>query len=100
RRRDADAAGLGDALKARRNIHAVSEDVMGLYNYVTDIDADTEGNSPVCNVVNCECPDTGLKLQGGSNRLDRARKVRQETVPGVLHNSAAVFSDCRGDGVR
>ena len=99
RGRDADASGLGDALKARRNIDAVPEDIMGLYNHVTDIDADTEGNSPVCDIVNCKFPDTGLKLQSSSNRLDRARKVRQEPVSGALHDSAAVLGDYRGDSV-
>src|SRR5215470_11377959 len=69
RGRDADASGLGDALKARRDIDAVPEDIMGLYNHVTDIDADTEGNSLVCGIVNCKFPDTGLKLQSSSNRL-------------------------------
>ena len=50
RRRDADAAGFCDALKPCRNINAVSKDVMGLDDYVADIDAHTESNAPVFRV--------------------------------------------------
>jgi hypothetical protein len=45
-RRDADAAGFCDALKPRRNVNAVSKDIMGLDNYVADIDANAEGDTP------------------------------------------------------
>ena len=47
RRGDADATGFCDALKPRRNIDAVSKDVMRLDDYVANIDADAEGNAPV-----------------------------------------------------
>jgi hypothetical protein len=43
--------------------------------------------------------DAGLELQGGPNRLHRARKFRQESVPGVLHDAAAVSGDRRADSV-
>ena len=72
---------------------------MRLDNYVADIDANTEGNSPVCDIVICKFLDTGLELHSSSNRFDRARKVRQEPVPGVLHDAAAVFRYCWVDGV-
>ena len=47
RRRDADAAGLGDALKPCRNVYAVTKNVMWLDDYVADIDTHAEGNTPV-----------------------------------------------------
>ena len=100
RRRDADAAGLCDALKPRRNIYAVAKDVMRLDNYVADIDADTESNTPVFRIGDCKFFDAGLELHSGSNRFDRTRKLRQEPVAGVLHDAAAVFGDCRVDSVR
>src|SRR6516164_7679574 len=100
RRRDADAAGFCDALKPRRNIHAVPKNVVRLDNYVADIDAHTEGNLPVCDIVKCKFLDTGLELHSSSNRLDRARKLRQEPVPGVFYNAATVIGNCRGNSVR
>jgi hypothetical protein len=44
-RRDADAAGICNALKLRRNIHAIAKNAIRLDNHVADVDADTEGNS-------------------------------------------------------
>ena len=100
RRRDADAAGFCDALKPRRNINAVSKDVMRLDDYVADIDAHTESNAPVFRITDCKFLDTGLELQCSSNRFDRTRKLRQEPVAGVLHDAAAVFGNCGLDTVR
>jgi hypothetical protein len=91
RRRDADAAGLCDALKPRRNVNAVSKDIMGLDDYVADIDAHAEGNTPVFNLTDGKFLDAGLELNSSSDRFDRARKLGQEPVAGVLHDAAAVF---------
>ena len=53
RRRDADAAGFCDALKPRRDVNVVSEDVMRLDNHVADIDAHAESNAPVFRIADC-----------------------------------------------
>jgi hypothetical protein len=73
---------------------------MRLDNYVADIDAHTESNALVFRVSDCELFDAGLELHSGSNRLNRARKLRQEPVAGALDNAAAVVSNFRGDSVR
>ena len=44
----------------------------------------------------CKFANTRLELYRSSNGFDRARKLRQEPVAGVLHDAAAVFGDCRG----
>jgi hypothetical protein len=72
---------------------------MRLDDYVADIDAHTESNAPVFRIADCKVVDAGLELHGSSNRFDRARELRQEPVPGVLHDAAAVFGDCWVDGV-
>jgi hypothetical protein len=100
RRRDADTPGFCNALKPCRNIHAIPKDVMRLDNYVADIDAHAESNALVFRIADCKVVDAGLELHSGSNRLDRARKLRQEPVPSVLDNAAAVFGNCRGDSLR
>jgi len=99
RRRDADAAGFCDALKSRRDVDAISKDVMGLDNYVADIDAHAQSNASVFRVTNCKFLDAGLKLHSGPNRLDRARKLRQEPVASVLHDAATMSGDCWSNGV-
>ncbi len=100
RGRDTDAAGVGDAFKPRRNIHAVSKDVMWLDNYVADIDANTESNSGAFRVGGRKFFDAGLKLQGCSNRSDCARKLRQETIASILDDAASVFGDRGCDAIR
>src|SRR5215469_9389000 len=91
--RDADTARFRDALKPRRYIHAVSKNVTRFHNYVADIDAHTEEDALVFEITDCKFVDAGLKLHSSSNRIDRARKLRQEPVAGVFHDAAAVFRD-------
>ena len=88
-----------DALKPRRNIHAVAKDVIRLGNYVADIDAHTESNAPVFDIAGCKIVDASLELQGSSNRLNRAQKLRQKSVAGVVDNAAAVLRDSRINNV-
>jgi hypothetical protein len=98
RRRNADAAGFCDAFKPRRNIYAVAKDVMRLDDYITDIDAHPERNAAVFQVADWKFMNVVLELQGSPNRFDRARKLRQEAIPGVFDDAAAVFGDCWVDG--
>ena len=100
RRRDADATRFGDALKPGRNVNAVSKDVVGLDNYVANIDAYAESNTPVFYLAECKFMNAGLKLNGSSNSLNRARKLRQEPVASVLHDAAAVFGNRGLDTLR
>src|SRR5262245_12806134 len=93
RRRDADAAGSCDALKARCNIHSLPKDITGLDDYVADVHTHTESNTPVFRITSCKFTNARLKLDCRSHRLDRARKLRQEPVPSVLHYAAAVLGD-------
>ena len=73
---------------------------MWLDDDVADVDTHAEGNTPVLRLSPCNFLDTGLKLNGSSNRFDRAWKLRQEAVASVLHNAAAVFGNRGRDTVR
>jgi hypothetical protein len=64
---------------------------MRFYDYVADIDAHAESNTPVFHLADCKFLDAGLESHRSPNRLNRARKLRQEPVPGVLHDAAAMF---------
>ena len=91
RLRDTYAAGFGDALKPRRDVNAVSKDVMGFDDDVADIEPHTEENAAVFGIAAGKFFDAGLELHGSSDRFDRAGKLRQEPVAGVLHDAAAVL---------
>ena len=73
---------------------------MGLDNNVADVDAHAESNAAVLDLIDCEFFDAGLKLHSGSNGFDCTSKLRQEPVPGVLHDAATVFRDCGLDTIR
>jgi hypothetical protein len=73
---------------------------MRLDNYVADVDAHAECNALVFRIADCKVVDAGLELHSSPNRFDCARKLRQESVPGVLDDTAAVVGNCRGDNVR
>jgi hypothetical protein len=66
-----------------RDVDAVSKDVMGLDDYVADIDAHTESNAPVFNLTDCKFLGAGLELQSSSNRFDRARSARNPSPRGL-----------------
>src|SRR5262245_741294 len=73
---------------------------MRISNYVTDIDANAKPNPRIFVVSDREFIDTALELHRSPNRLDRAWKLRQKTIAGVVYNAAPVFSDCRMDSLR
>ena len=51
RRRQADAAGLGNALQPPPHVDAVAEDVMGADDHVADIDPDPEQDALIRRIV-------------------------------------------------
>ena len=99
-RRDADAARFRDALKPCRDVDTVAENVVGFNDYVANIDAHAEYNACLFHFIDSKFVNAGLELHCGPDRFDRARKLHQEPVAGVLHDTAAVFGNCRVDSVR
>jgi len=93
-RGDTYAARFGDTLKAGCDIDAVAEDIMRFDDDVTDVNADTKNQAPVLSIIDRKFANIILEVDGRANRLDGARKLRQEPVPGVLDNAAAVLCDC------
>ena len=66
---------------------------MGLDDYVADIDAHAEGNTPVFNLTDGKFLDAGLELHSSPNRLDRAPKFCQEPVAGIFYDPATMLGD-------
>src|ERR1700721_3416622 len=67
KRRDGDAAWFCDALKPRRNVNAVSKNIMGFDDYVADVDAHTKSNAPVFRIVEWEFIVAVRELAASSN---------------------------------
>jgi hypothetical protein len=95
--RNADAAGLSERLQPRRDVDPISEYVVLLANYVAKVDADAKPDAPVLGDLWLAIDHPPLDLDGAANRIDDARKLSQQAVPGVLDHPAPVFLDLRID---
>ncbi len=91
-RRNANAARLSNALQPRRNIDAITEDVVGVDNDVADIDPD-----PVSELrVGCTCCPLRhfpLNRNCASHGVDGACELDQHAVAGRLDNPPLVRGD-------
>ena len=90
---DRDAAGLGDGLEPRRDVDAVTEDVVALDDDVAEIDADAELDASVLRHVLIALDHRPLDLGGTGDRVHDARKLDQHAVAGDLDDAALVLGD-------
>src|SRR6185312_4859475 len=79
-RGDADAAGLGDALQARRDVHAVAEQIVALHHHVAQVDADAECEPLLLGQRFVAGLQRRLDLDRTAQRLHRARELLEHGV--------------------
>jgi hypothetical protein len=96
----ADAAGLRNTFQPRGYVDAISKDVIGLDDYIADVNTDTEENAPVFRIAESKFMNASLKLNAGADRFDRARKLRQESVAGILDDAPAMLRNGGPNRVR
>jgi hypothetical protein len=82
--RDADAAGIGDLLQARRDIDAIAKDVVAINDHVTNIDADTKVESLIRGKSLVALGHAPLHVNRTTHRIDRAWEFQQRPSPVVL----------------
>ena len=90
---DADAARLGEALEARRDVHAVAEDVAVFQDDVADVDADAVADAPVLGLGRLALGHGVLDRDRAFDRVDRASELDQRAIAGELDHAAAVLGD-------
>jgi hypothetical protein len=91
--RDANAAGLGDAFEPRSDVDAVAVDVLRFDDHVTDVDAHPENDAPVPRHFRVAVGHCALNFDSASHRVDNAGKLRQHSIPGILHDTTAVSAE-------
>src|SRR5262249_18034806 len=91
--REANAAGLGHSLEARRHIHAIAEDVSAVENDVTDIDADAELDALVGRQILVAFAHAALNVEGATERVHDAAELDQHAVAGGLDDPPAVLGN-------
>src|SRR5258706_702275 len=107
RRRDADTSRLSNALKPRGDVDTVPEDVVALYQDVTEIDANPEQHSAING--HPFVPLVHHRLHGycAFDRVNDRGKLKPNAVTCGLHKSTpvlrherignrAVFTECAG----
>ena len=95
--RDADAARLGHAFQARRDIDAVAENVAVLDHDVAEIDADAELDAAILRHAGVAAGHAVLDFDRAGDGVDHAGELDQHAVAGQLDDAALVLGDPRVD---
>jgi hypothetical protein len=91
--RDKHATWLGKAFKARRDVHAISEDVLAFCNHVAEVNTDAEFHALIGRNSSVALGHPPLHPNGATHRVDHAGEFGQEAIAGVLHDPAVVSGD-------
>ena len=94
---DADLAGLGQRFQPRRHIHPIAKDVLLLDDHVAEVYTHPEVDPLIGLDRAVPLGHTTLELDGAAHRVDHTRKLRQEALASVLHDTATVLADLRID---
>jgi|SRR6516164_7879884 hypothetical protein len=86
---------LSQCLQTRRDIDAITEDVVFLNDHVTEVDANAEPDPALFGHFRLTVDHPALDLDRTAHGIDHARELGKEAVAGVFHGAAAVFSDFR-----
>jgi hypothetical protein len=88
---NADATGLGDALKARGDVDTVAEDIVVVDDDVTDVNADAEFDPPLLRRVAIMLRHAVLDRHRAARGVDRAGEFDQQAVAGGFDDATTMF---------
>src|ERR1700724_455387 len=94
---DADAARLGDSLKARCDIDTIAEDIVVVDDDIPDVNANAKFDPEFMRYAGVLFSHLALEFHRKARCIDRAGKLDQHAVASGLHDAAAVRSDPRID---
>jgi hypothetical protein len=92
---DTDAPRFRQPLQPCRNIDAVAKDVVLFNNHIAEVDPDAEPDPTFFWHVRFAVNHPALDLHGAADGIDDTRKLRKQTVAGVLYDPAPVLGDFR-----
>ena len=92
--READRAGLGDALQPCGDIHAIAHQVaVAFLDDVAQMNADAELDAPILRHAGVALDHAGLQLDRAPHRVNDAPKFGKESVAGALNDAPLVNGD-------
>ncbi len=95
--RDADAAWLREPVQPRRDVDAVSVDLLSLNHHVPEVDADAEVHPAVGGERIVPGADDALDLEGAARRVEGARELGQQVVARGVHDAPAMLPHQHGE---
>src|SRR5262245_50732846 len=94
---DDDAAGLGQLLETRRDVHAIAEKVAFVGDHVAKIDADAQADALVLGNRRFALRHALLRGDGAGHGIDDAAELAQRSIAHELDDAATVLGDQRLD---
>jgi hypothetical protein len=96
--RDANGSGLGQRLEPGGDVDAVAKNVVTVDDHVAEIDTDPQLETARGRHRIVDGPRSTLHLDGAGQRIDNARKIRQQAVACGPNDAPAMRPDQRIDG--
>src|SRR4029077_10413216 len=90
---DADPAGIGQRFQSRRDVNAITEDIVAVDDDVADVDADAKVEPLVGGNTRVALGHAALHFNRAAHCIDHAREFHQQAVPGRLDDAAVMFGD-------
>jgi hypothetical protein len=90
---DTDPSGFSKPLQPSSHVHAITEDVSPVDDDVPHVDAHAELYPPFLWHVGIALGHAPLDINSAAHRIHHAAELSQQSIPGVLDNSATAFSD-------
>ena len=94
-RRDADAAGLGQAFEPGGDVYAIAEDVAVLDHDVTHVDTNAEVDAPVIGYRSVTLDHSRLHIGRTTQGIHHAAKLDEQPITRRLNEPAIVRGDRR-----
>jgi hypothetical protein len=90
---NANAAGVGQALKTDSHIDVIPEDVAAIDDDIADVYADTKLNPLLFRDIAIALNHAALDVHGTTHGIDSTAELGQQPVSRVLDDTAAMFGD-------
>ena len=96
RGRNVDAARLGERLQPGGDIDAVAQQIVALDDDIAEVDTDAEAQPLALGALRVLRRDRPLDREGAFDRIDGAREIGEDAVPGGCEDAAAILRRSAG----
>jgi hypothetical protein len=84
---------LGNGFEACRDVHPIPKEIAVLFDHIANVNSYPEFYAALVRDTQSVLSNLGLDREGATHRIDRARKLGEKPVSGVLEHPAVVGLD-------